>query len=235
MNDIIIEAAINNKEYLKSAKDFFERNSSEMKKLNHIQHNLEPNFWKYMVIPYKNSNGNYGLEYGCGAGRNLVNLLEHCGFKRVDGIDISKTNCNNSMDYVESIYKGHKKSRVFEGNGYSCYPLKDSFYSLVVSHQVFIHIPNRMIRNSILTDIYRVLAPGGKVVVHYKSMTSSVAYNVNSNKFPLNVTIIQDDFDSITSDFIDCGFSNITINKEKNYYDGNLEVFITGTKSPNSA
>lgn len=234
MNDIIIEAAVNYKEYLKSSKDFFERSSSEMKKLNHNDHNLEHNFWKYMVIPYKKSNGNYGLEYGCGAGRNLVNLLEYCGFKRVDGIDISKTNCKNSMDYVESIYS-HKKSRVFEGNGYSCYPLKDSFYSLVISHQVFIHIPNRIIRKSILTDIYRVLAPGGKVMIHYKSMTSSVAYNVNANKFPLNVAITQDDFDSITTDFRDCGFSSITIYKEKNYYDGNLEVFITGTISSNSA
>lgn len=124
MNNPLIEASIKYREYLKSAKLFFERTSSEMKKLNHHQHDLEPNFWKYMVIPYQNNQGSFAFEFGCGAGRNLVNLLEHCGFDRVDGVDISKSNCINSMDYVESIYKGLDKSRCFEINGYSCYPLK---------------------------------------------------------------------------------------------------------------
>lgn len=49
---------------------------------------------------FKNSHGKFALEYGCGAGRNLVNLLEHCSFERVEGIVISKTNCTNSIDYV---------------------------------------------------------------------------------------------------------------------------------------
>lgn len=202
-----------------------------MKKLNHHQHDLEPNFWKYMVIPYQNSQGNFALEFGCGAGRNLVNLLEHCGFDRVDGVDISKSNCINSMDYVESIYKGLDKSRCFEINGYSCYPLRSEIYNLVISHQVFIHIPNRLIRQSILSDIYRVLCQEGIVVIHYKTMTSSVAYNINSNKFPLNVSITNDDFDYIISDFNDCGFTNVLICEEENYYDGKLEIFVTATKS----
>ena len=105
-----------------------------MKKLDHSQHNQEHNFWKHMMIPYKNCYGKYALEYGCGAGRNLVNLLEYCGFDRVDGIDISKRNCINSTDYVESIFRGLNNSRCFEGNGYSCFPLRDSLYSLVISH-----------------------------------------------------------------------------------------------------
>jgi ubiquinone/menaquinone biosynthesis C-methylase UbiE len=100
MNNLQVEISKKYLKYLQSAKDFFERSSSEMKKKNHNQHQLEPNFWKYMLIPYQNNEGNYAMEYGCGAGRNLVNLIEYCGFERVDGIDISKSNCINSMNYV---------------------------------------------------------------------------------------------------------------------------------------
>ena len=62
-------------------------------------------------------------------------------------------------------------------------------------------------------------------------MTSSVDYGVNSNKFPLNVNITIDDFDQITYDFLECGFSNVAIYEEKNYYDGSLEIFVRGSKS----
>jgi hypothetical protein len=61
-------------------------------------------------------------------------------------------------------------------------------------------------------------------------MTSSVNYDVNSDKFPLNVTITNQDYDLIISDFKEVGFTDIIINEENNFYDEKLEIYITATK-----
>jgi len=231
MKDYQRKAAIDYKDYLVAAKKFFEKNSSKMVIANHYQHNIEPNYWEYMlqdITQYPNKfRGKLALEYGCGAGRNLLNLLILGSFDRVDGIDISKSNSINSKKFVEQPF-GKGRSITVEGDGYTCYPMPDSTYSFVMLHQVFIHIPNHMIRFSIISDIHRVLEDGGVCIIHFKTIDDSVNYKDCHNKFPKNVTpenglLIKEDFEKI-------GFKDVTVIEAENYYDCKPEWYVRGVK-----
>lgn len=234
MDNQQIGSSIKYRNYLINARKFFEKHSEGMIIENHYNHNLEPNFWKYMVDPILGNRAKYegklGFEFGCGAGRNLVNLLVAGNFARVDGIDISKGNALNSQKFVEQKI-GLGKSIVLEGNGYCCLPFPSEIYSFAISHQVFIHIPNRDIRLSILKDLFRILQDEGILVVHFKEMGSSVPYQENYNDSPMNVTISKDDFELIESDFCQAGFLSVSINEEINWVDDKIEIFVVAKKS----
>ena len=99
-----------------------------------------------MLKDLQNNNefiGKSCLEYGCGAGRNLVNMSILGGFTRADGIDISKTNAINAQKFAEEKLKSYStKVTCLEGDGYTCMPFRNESYDFIISHQVFIHIPN---------------------------------------------------------------------------------------------
>ena len=233
MNPQQVRVSLEYKDYLIKARNFFEKNSQGMLVENHYQHNLEPNFWEFMIEPVlKNKSeyeGSLAFEFGCGAGRNLVNLLVAGNFSRADGIDISKGNAKNSIKFVEEKI-GANRSICLEGNGYTCLPFPSDSYAYAVSHQVFIHIPNRDIRLSILADLYRILLKGGILVIHFKQMDSSVSYSSNHNNFPMNVTISKADSELIIDDFESIGFRNVIVNEVANWVDGKMEFFIQATK-----
>jgi SAM-dependent methyltransferase len=221
------------KAYLQAAERHFQKHAKGMTERNHSQHNLEPDFWNYMMADLLDSpdsfRGELTLEYGCGAGRNLVNMLAIAPIRRADGIDISKDNAVNSQAFVESKF-GHGRSICLQGNGYSCLPFASEIYSFIMSHQVFIHIPNREIRKEILRDFVRVLRPGGIAVVHFKTMDQAVEYGDNSNSFPKNVTISPDDKELIEFDFLDAGFSEVGIREGLNFVDSELEFWVRAVR-----
>jgi len=221
------------KTYLLKSRAFFEKHSEGMLVENHYQHNLEPNFWEHMIKQVLSNassfDGELGFEFGSGAGRNLVNLLVSANFRRVDGIDISKSNARNSQRFVEEKI-GASKTICLEGNGYSCLPFPSGQYAYAISHQVFIHIPNRKLRLCILKDLQRILKQGGCLVIHFKHMHKSVAYESNYNNFPMNVTVNPSDTELIEQDFLSAGFSSVTIKEVKNWVDGKLEFFVTAIK-----
>jgi SAM-dependent methyltransferase len=226
-------ASVEFKNYLTAAREFFEKNSQSMLIENHYQHNLEPNFWKFMIEPVLSKpskfEGELGFEYGCGAGRNLLNLLVAGPFTRVDGIDISKSNARNSARFIgENLGSG--RTIVTQGNGYSCHPFPSNSYMFAVSHQVFIHIPNRKIRKSILLDLVRILKPGGSAVIHFKTMSSAVRYEENYDRFPKNVTVSPTDTNLLLEDFLSAGFSEVKIEACSNYVDDKPEFYVVAKK-----
>jgi len=228
-----VETVIKYRKYLLEAKSFFEKHSQGMVAENHYNHNMEPNFWIFMINPVLEAQvkyqGKLALEVGCGAGRNLVNLLVAGNFQRVDGLDISKTNALNSQKFVDSKI-GIGRTVCLEGNGYTCLPFPSDSYSWVISHQVFIHIPNREIRFSLLKDIFRLLTIGGRTVIHFKTMGSAVSYDANHDSFPMNVTVSKEDFDAIVYDFEEAGFSNVNLSLSSNWVDQKSEIFVSSEK-----
>ena len=226
-------ASVEFKNYLTAAREFFEKHSQGMVIDNHYQHNLEPSFWKFMIEPVLSNpsrfEGELGFEYGCGAGRNLLNLLVAGPFARVDGIDISKSNARNSMRFIEDNL-GKGRTIVTQGNGYSCHPFPSNSYMFVISHQVFIHIPNRKIRKSILLDLVRILKPGGMAVIHFKTMSSAVGYEENHDRFPKNVTVSIADKNLLLEDFLSVGFAEVKIEACSNYVDGKPEFYVVAEK-----
>lgn len=234
MDNPQINSSIQYKRYLISARKFFEKHSDGKLVENHYNHNLEPNFWKHMIDPVlinrlKNL-GSLGFEFGCGAGRNLVNLLVAGSLARVDGIDISKGHAINAQKFVDQKM-GLGKSIVLEGNGSSCFPFPSESYSFAISHQVFIHISVRDILLSILRDLYRILKPKGTVVINFMDMGSSMPHDENHNDFPMDISITKDDFPFIRLDFAETGFSDISLVKETNWVDNELEIFAVAKKS----
>jgi SAM-dependent methyltransferase len=234
MNKIdLSQVAYQNKKYLTSAKSFFEKHSSKMIAVNHYHHNMEPNYWQYMLKDiYENQNSFQNkscLEYGCGAGRNLVNMAILGGFSRVDGIDISKSNAFNAQSFLrQKLGDLGVNSVCIEGDGFTCLPFSNNSYDFVMSHQVFIHIPNYEVRASIIRDIKRILKEGGVFICHFKTIDDSVGYFENYQKFPKNV--LPESKEQIATDFKQFGFKSVDVIEALNFVDGKPEWFIRCVK-----
>ena len=151
--------------FLSETKQFFEDLNEGMQIDNHKQHDIEPNY-EGILLKEIVENSNYwndkkALDFGCGCGRNIRNLLNIANFKTVDGCDISHKNISYSKQYIDNIFKDDSKCYTWEIDGATLYPCKDDTYDFIMSHQVFQHIANYEVRYSLLSDIYRTLKPGG--------------------------------------------------------------------------
>jgi SAM-dependent methyltransferase len=124
---------------------------------DHIEHNDNPDYWSILLGDVSNDfSGKLALDFGCGKGRNIRNLLTLAKFKAIDGSDLSEANikfCRNTFDEFN-----HK---FFLTNGMDTGYTTSNHYDLVISTITFQHIPVYEIRKSILVDILRILKPGG--------------------------------------------------------------------------
>lgn len=229
------EVASKYRAYLSLAKQHFQRHAAGMTELNHSQHNLEPDYWDILLRDLTDpastlqTAGRAALEYGCGAGRNLVNMALLGQFARVDGIDISKDNASNSQLFAaQKLSSIGVTSCCVEGDGFSCYPLPSNFYTFVMSDQVFIHIPNYEIRALIIKDIHRVLAAGGVFVAHFISIGDSVGYYENHNHFPKNM--MPASRQQLHDDFSTYGFSSVTVTESINFYNNLPDWYVRCVK-----
>lgn len=127
---------------------------------DHSEHNSNPNYWGHLLAPVLKQpdswSGKSALDFGCGAGRNVSNLLGVAKWKNVDGIDLSKENIRRCKERFR-----HTASRFFVADGTSLKPISDEEYDLVISTITLQHIPVFTIRDQIMKDIHRVLKPGG--------------------------------------------------------------------------
>ncbi len=126
---------------------------------NHPEHNKNKDYWDILLGLIKDQEawkGKIALDFGCGKGRNVTNLLSLSEWKRVDGVDISVGNINHC--------KGefcNQNSKWFVNNGVDLEELSSNEYDFVMSTITLQHIPVYEIRKNILTEILRVLKPGG--------------------------------------------------------------------------
>lgn len=126
---------------------------------NHDEHNTNPNYWDILLSDLKDKekwNGKIALDFACGRGRNVTNMLTLCDWSRVDGVDISESNIEqNKNDYQ------NQKSNWYCNNGVDVSDLKDNEYDFIMSTIALQHIPVYDIRKSLITDLYRTLKPNG--------------------------------------------------------------------------
>ena len=126
---------------------------------NHEEHNSNEDYWNILLGDLKdkeNWNGKIGLDFACGKGRNVTNMLNLCDWDRVDGIDLSIGNVN----YNKETYK-NQNSNWYTNNGVDVSELKDDEYDFIMSTIALQHIPVYDIRKSLITDLYRTLKSGG--------------------------------------------------------------------------
>jgi SAM-dependent methyltransferase len=126
---------------------------------NHEEHNNNPDYWYILLkeaIEHFDNRDIKVLDFGCGAGRNVENIINKFEVLNVDGVDISETN-------IQNCKKNLPERRFFRNNGVDLQePLIESnYYDLVISTIVFQHIPVWDIRMSLMSEIFRVLNKGG--------------------------------------------------------------------------
>ena len=188
---------------------------------NHEEHNANKDYWDILLGPLKNNNYSWknkkALDFGCGKGRNIINIIKICDFSNVDGIDISEAN----IEFCKRNIKNNSKSKFYISDGKSLAPIKNSYYDFIVSTIVLQHICVFDIRDNILRDIFRVLKNGGilsfqmgydkklldengknKLTKYYENNTSALGTNSS------NDVAVQDEKEVINH-LEDIGFMNI--------------------------
>jgi len=155
---------ISDNDYSRFQKDFYTRETPIMKVENHRVHNNNPDYWDVMLAPVKTNaaayTGKNALDFGCGCGRNLVNLAGLANWANVDGCDISAPNCAESESLMASTM-WDTKCKCYPTNGTKLDGVPSDNYDFVMSTIVLQHICVHEVRYSILEDIFRVLKQYG--------------------------------------------------------------------------
>lgn len=127
----------------------------------HRQHDPNPDYWGVLLADLTTGDWSdkVALDFGCGCGRNVLNILQKINIKEVHGCDISSQNIRYCENYLAA--NGQSKFKFFTVNGVELDGLDSNFYDFVFSTITFQHISVYSIRDSIQRDIVRVLKPGG--------------------------------------------------------------------------
>lgn len=196
---------------------------------NHPEHNSNPKYWDILLGEVKLSpskwKGKTALDFGCGKGRNVSNLLGLTDWKRVDGIDISVNNINHCKNTPELC-----NSDFYKNNGEDLSDLKDNEYDFVMSTIVFQHICVHELRYKLKQEIYRVLKPKGVFSfqmgygdIEFKGHTQprnyfDNSYNANGSNGRNDVRVT--DIKDLIEDLTKIGFKDITYSIEEPWEDG---------------
>lgn len=113
---------------------------------------------KYLVNTIRPGKQEEILDFGCGSGLHLVKISNLC--KRVVGIDCSKAMVQiakrNTVEY--------SNIEVFHG-GNGNIPCADNTFHKIYSWSVFEYFPDRCAVEKILSELHRVVRPGGCILL----------------------------------------------------------------------
>jgi SAM-dependent methyltransferase len=196
---------------------------------NHLEHNSNPNYWDVLLGDIKFNPDNWkdkvGLDFGCGQGRNVSNLLRMSEWQRVDGVDVSAANietCKNTPDLINSNF--------YNNNGKDLAELKDNEYDFVMSTIVFQHICVHELRYKLKEEIYRVLKKGGLFSFQMGFGDIGFTGHTRPNNYHANSYNAEDsngsndvrvtDEKELISDLESIGFKEITFEVLDSYLDG---------------
>lgn len=139
--------------YSKMQSRFYKSGTSD-----HLEHNDNKDYWGVLLESVDDTKfrGARALDFACGKGRNVKNLLSLAQWELVDGCDLSEANIN----YCRANFKSC--SKFYVANGQDTGVPNSNYYDFVMTTISLQHIPVYDIRRSILWDILRVLKPGGR-------------------------------------------------------------------------
>jgi cyclopropane fatty-acyl-phospholipid synthase-like methyltransferase len=170
--------------------------------------------------------GKRAFDFGCGCGRNLINLSTLAEWETIDGCDISKSNVEYAQQWYSKNTTKIAKCRTWENNGKDIQPTVYG-YDFIMSHIVFQHISNYYVRYSIMEDMYNNLNAGGLCSLHFMDLGDSVPYFEDSDKW-LNCRVENEQY--LVDDFNKIGFKNVKIETGNDYLTGVKAYYIKGEK-----
>jgi SAM-dependent methyltransferase len=196
---------------------------------NHTEHNSNPLYWDLLLGDIKSNPEKWkdktALDFGCGKGRNVTNILSLADFKRVDGIDVSEDN----IGFCKKNYT-NQPSEFYKNSGKDLSQLKNDEYDFVMSTIVFQHICVHELRYKIKEEIYRILKAGGTFSfqmgygdISFMGHTNPKTYYENyygaSNSNGSNDVRVTDELELI-SDLEIIGFKDIKFEIHQPWEDG---------------
>ena len=144
----------------------YDRDAEGMIATDHQHHNLNPYYWSHILGPVHLNPGYYmygrrpcrAMDFGCGCGRNVRNLLCYGVFDQVVGVDLCEKHikhCKRALPFP--------KAEFIKSNGVDLkclYGIAEPF-DFIMSTIVFQHICVRDIRQGLLAEIARWTAHNG--------------------------------------------------------------------------
>jgi ubiquinone/menaquinone biosynthesis C-methylase UbiE len=210
---------------------------------DHEEHNLNQALFSLMLEPAVAHCEGFQvpavLDFGCGKGRNVLNL-RNLGFSgRIIGVDIS----NSNITFCRSRFASD--SEIFHvTNGLDMRAVQSESISSLISTIVFQHIPVWSTRNGLLKEAHRVLAPGGGIFLQMgygpslKTRSgglltpySSDARAATGSNGTLDVQVQSEE--QLEMHLKSIGFQNITSTVVPSFSDDQHEswIFVRATKS----
>lgn len=109
------------------------------------------------------------LDYGCGSGRFLP-LLESTALGPVVGFDVTRS-------VLDEVARRHPQAEIVVGDGTYPTPLPDAAFRLAVSTEVIEHVIDQA---AFITDLARVLTPGGLLLLTTPNARFETAYKATT-------------------------------------------------------
>ena len=216
--------------YLKTYKDTFESQHVLMVPNNHAVHNPDPEYWAILLGDVKFNperwKGKRAFDFGCGCGRNLINLSTLADWETIDGCDISKSNAEYAQQWYIDNTISPASCKTWENNGKDIQPTPYG-YDFIMSHIVFQHISNYDVRYSIMKDMYDSLNEGGLCSLHFMDLGDSVPYFENSDKW-LNCRVENEHH--LVDDFNKIGYKNVSVETGRDFLTNVKAYYIKGEK-----
>ncbi len=194
---------------------------------NHPEHNQNPDYWDILLGDLRDKekwDGKVALDFACGKGRNVTNMLNLCDWARVDGIDISEGNISHNKNEYAS-----QNSNWYCNSGTDVSELKDNEYDFIMSTIALQHIPVYDIRKSLITDLLRTLKSGGIFsfqMGYGDDLQSELGPRVSyfENHYDANGTnsvcdVRVQNIEDIIKDLQEIGYTNVTTEVRESYSD----------------
>jgi SAM-dependent methyltransferase len=210
----------------------------------HLRHNKFPHYWDILLGDLKDSGkwkGKNALDFGCGAGRNVINMATLCEWDNVDGCDISAKNIELTRDLINAadvfapqhggyVVDGISLRGVDEPNNV---PL--DFYDFIMSTITLQHICVYDIRFKILEGMYACLREGGLLSIQMGFKGRHIGYyenNYDAKDTNSKCDVIVSDPKQIVEDLEKIGFKEIHTSVTASDHDGTHPewIFAKGIK-----
>lgn len=225
--------------YTQMQKQYYdnEGSSGNMNRENHRGHNNNPNYWNILISDSLNPEfkNKVGLDFGCGCGRNVINLVNR--FKKMEGVDISPQLIKTCITNLANMGFDNNKFGFYACSGTSLDIFENERYDFVMSTIVLQHICVYTIRYNYLSDFFRILKSGGLLSFqmgygdgHYNTRDYyEDYYDATATNSGCDVKV--SDPNQIIGDLQKIGFTNITFEITPRFDDFHNEwIFVKAYK-----
>ena len=119
-------------------------------------------------------NNKEALDVGCGWGGKAIYYAEHFKLKSIHGFDIPKA---YDPDVPSRFASAKKLTNCFFEIGYAeNMPYQNNLFDIVLMEDVLEHVGDP---KKVIQECYRVLKPGGKIIIKFPSFKSMFAHHLD--------------------------------------------------------